>query len=1081
MIRFQKHILLLFILLICSSLSYGQFYNGMNDEFGKNRVQYKEFLWSFYKYKKYDVYFYRGGQELAEFTAKAAEKHVKELEQLFEFQLESKFQFIVYNNKSDFYQSNIGNLSNDQNVGGKTRLVGSKVFLYFDGKHEDLEIAIREGVAKVIINQVIFGGDLRESLKNNALMSLPHWFEAGLVSYLANPNNHKVNYTIKDGVINERFAKFNRIEGYDLVAVGHSIWDFVVRNYGIGDLPNILYMTKVSRSAESGFLFVLGISSNNLIDKWYLSLREEYKDQNLENDFVNQESLLKKFKKNRVYYQYEINPQGTKVAYVTNEMHQYKIWIKDLETGKVKKIDRKNGKLDISVDLSIPLLEWHPNGAFLSVITEEKAKFWWKLYEVKTKEWTESEIFQFDKIMDYAYSPDGKYFVMSAFRRGKTDLYKFGVQSRRIEQLTNDFYDELNPIFVGGQSKILFTSNRTNDSLSIGGKENKVYDYQYDLFLWDQSSPEVLKRITDTPNVNEMTPQNYAKNTFAYVGEEGMIRNLYVGKFDSIITHVDTIAHYSYQSETFAISNRVNSLLEYTSSKDLLLEVAYLDGRYKVGTKAKLPFDSLTSVVVSLPKRGSVGVLHAKDYPVFYVDTTVTEKPEIDIDDYQFEADEDEGKKDVVVFTLKDEQGENETSILPKEEKLKVDSIAKKYQRHVFSKARNYDVAFQPDYLVTQFDKAYLNPMYQRFTGGAFYANPGLNTFFKLGTTDILEDYKVIAGARYGGSLDNEFIVIFENDKKRLDKGFVYNRLVQADASNDIALKQVSNIFTFKLKIPLSMTQRFTVSPSVRLDEDIALNTGPVGLTSPESYALWSRLKLDYVYDNTRNRGLNLRHGTRLKLFAEGFYEFESENPTMFVFGADIRNYTKVHKQIIWASRLAWSSSMGDQKLLYYLGGVDNWLFPKFNNNMQISQTQNYAYQSIGTNMRGFQQNIRNGNSFVTLNTEIRWPIFQYFVSKPLKNEFFKQCQLVGFGDVGTAWTGMNPYSKDNNLNIETLGSSPLVVTLRSQQEPFVGGIGYGLRTKLWGYFVRADWAWGIEEGRMNDKSRFYISLNLDF
>lgn len=131
--------------------------------------------------------------------------------------------------------------------------------------------------------------------------------------------------------------------------------------------------------------------------------------------------------------------------------------------------------------------------------------------------------------------------------------------------------------------------------------------------------------------------------------------------------------------------------------------------------------------------------------------------------------------------------------------------------------------------------------------------------------------------------------------------------------------------------------------------------------------------------------------------------------------------------------------------------------------------------------MRGFQQNIRNGNSFVTWNTEIRWPVFQYFVNKPLKSEFLKQFQLVGFGDLGTAWTGMNPYSKDNNLNIERLGSSPLVVTLRSQKEPFVGGVGYGLRTKLWGYFVRADWAWGIEEGRMNDKSRFYISLNLDF
>lgn len=1052
----------------------------MNEEFGKNRIQYKEFLWSFYKYKKYDVYFYRGGQELAEFTAKVAHDNLKELESLFEYQLEGKFQFIVYNNKSDFYQSNIGNIADDTGA-GMARLIGNKVFLYYTGKHEDLELAIREGIARVLIHQIIFGGDLKEAVKSSALTSIPQWFEAGLISYLTNPDNHDVNYIVKDGIMNDRFEKFNRIEGYDLVAVGHSIWEHIVEQNGIKDLPNILYMTKVSRSAESGFLFVLGTSSNNLIDRWYQEKKYEYRNLDLKADVEGGEPLLKKFKESRVYYQFELSPDGNKVAYVTNELHQYKIWIKDLKTGKVRKIERKYGKLDITIDLSVPLLEWHPSGDYLSVITEEKAKFLWKLYDLKNNEWTESEIFQFDKIIDYSYSPDGRNFTMSAFRRGKTDLYLFNIQSRRIEQLTNDYYDELNPIFVDGGDKVLFSSNRLNDSLSVGGKENDSYDYSYDLFLWDRSSKDVLRRITKTPSINEMLPQNYAKDKFAFIGEEYGVRNLYMGSFDSVITHVDTVAHYSYEAETFATTNRANSLLEYCVAGDKTLRLSYLNGGFYATVHDKIPFDQQTSVIITLKGVKKTEFKVDSEYPVFYIAADDTNTYEVNIDDYQFEKEKEQKKENIVVFTLTDEDGANETSILPKTEKDRRDSLAMRYQRHVFSKARNYEVAFQADYVSLNIDRAYLNPVYQRFTGGAFYANPGTNPFMKLGTTDVLEDYKIMGGVRFRGLNDNEFIAVFEDDKTRLDKGYVYNRIIQQGGTFDNPTKQISNILTYRLKIPLSMTQRFTLSPSVRLDQDVYLTSGPVALKRPTDEYLWLRMKVDYVYDNTRNRGLNLYHGTRLKIFAEGFYQTDSENPSMFVFGADIRNYTKIHKQIIWANRFAWSSSIGDQKLLYYLGGVDSWLAPRFNNEMQISQTQNYAYQSVGTNLRGFDQNIRNGNSFVAINSEIRWPIFQYFINKPIKNDFFRQFQLIGFGDLGTAWTGLDPYSKDNNLNIQVIGNSPVVVNLSTQKEPLVGGFGYGIRSKLWGYFVRADWAWGVEEGQVNDKSRFYLSLTMDF
>jgi len=36
------------------------------------------------------------------------------------------------------------------------------------------------------------------------------------------------------------------------------------------------------------------------------------------------------------------------------------------------------------------------------------------------------------------------------------------------------------------------------------------------------------------------------------------------------------------------------------------------------------------------------------------------------------------------------------------------------------------------------------------------------------------------------------------------------------------------------------------------------------------------------------------------------------------------------------------------------------------------------------------------------------------------------------------------------------------------------------VRSKLFGYFIRADWAWGISNGEIQ-KIMFYLSLSLDF
>ena len=114
------------------------------------------------------------------------------------------------------------------------------------------------------------------------------------------------------------------------------------------------------------------------------------------------------------------------------------------------------------------------------------------------------------------------------------------------------------------------------------------------------------------------------------------------------------------------------------------------------------------------------------------------------------------------------------------------------------------------------------------------------------------------------------------------------------------------------------------------------------------------------------------------------------------------------------------------------------------------------------------------------MNTELRMPIFRYFSNKPLKSAFINHFQIIGFLDAGYAWTGDSPYSKNNTFFKKEIIKNPIKVTIDDNVEPFVYGFGTGIRTKLFGYFVRADYAWGVENKTLL-KPIFYLSFSLDF
>jgi hypothetical protein len=573
----------------------------------------------------------------------------------------------------------------------------------------------------------------------------------------------------------------------------------------------------------------------------------------------------------------------------------------------------------------------------------------------------------------------------------------------------------------------------------------------------------------------------------SFIGDDNGIYNRYTATFDSTISFIDTTTHYRYYLTSKPATNYDYSVLDYDihGVSKLSAETGFYGNRSMLALASQPDPPERDEIVTTNYRREKDRFLHAADSveqlrlwliaedrkrrdtltkPLY--EYYLTDEP-IDINHYIFEREK-----------------QNYYEQLWRKDYMDIDLDT---GRMLFPQARIYMLSFYNNYVASQVDFSFLNNSYQAYNGGAPYFNPGLNLLTKIGTVDLLENYKLTGGFRFSGNFDsNEYLISLESLKGSWDKQLIFHR--QAFSSgNDTSLYKIhsQNLYLTYSK-PLSEALAVKGTAIYRYDRYVTLATDLSSLLRPNIERHWAGLKAELIYDNTRKRAVNIYYGTRFKVFGEYYREVATKKSDMFVVGADFRHYIKIHRELIWANRFAASSSFGPTKLIYYMGGVDNWMgflfnsLPMFDNSIPVDQTKFYGFQALATNMRGFTQNIRNGNNFALINSEIRWPFIRYFVGHPMKSNFLNSLQIVGFGDIGTAWSGLHPWSGENAYDSETIRSGPVTVVLDSNRDPIVAGFGAGLRAQLFGYFVRADYAWGIENKYLLPRI-FYLSFSLDF
>ncbi|MBX3242183.1 MAG: hypothetical protein KIT80_14430 [Chitinophagaceae bacterium] len=1100
-------------------------------EFGKNRVQYEKMNWRYYQTRNFNVYFTQNGLALAKYTAQLAEKELPAMEDFVEYGSQRRINIVVYNSFNDLQQSNIGLGIDWQNTGGVTKFVNNKMIVYFDGNHANLRKQIRQGIAKTLLDNLLFGDNLGEFASNQALLDLPVWLTDGYIRYAAENWSAEMDDKLKSALLSGKYRTFYQFAFDQPELAGHSFWNFIANNYRRDNVTYFLYLARIYKSLNSAskkvtkqkFKDVLKEFMEKESDKYYQDLRGR---RNAPRGSV---VALEEVNKNLDYYRFQANPnpRNNTYAVVRFKRGTYRIELEDF--GFKRKILLKSGVLDNQNEINpnYPQLAWDPKGSRLVVVYMEQNQLRMFVYDLVKRLKTSKQALpeEFQQVTDVKYMLDDNTLLFSAVKNGFSDIFVYKIKEQTLQQITNDVYDDLDPTFVAfpGKTGIIFSSNRPSGN-AVSNDTILPSSYRFNIFLvdnWNRSDFRQITKLTDVKYGNARYPMQYNTSHFTFVNDEMGIANRYAGFFttrragvdtvyrvgdeflrnpdpaelDSIMqawnkSEPDSIAYMSVTTDSaysFPITNYQSSLQEtrIAGDKGQVTEVRQ-EGELKMLYKLRVNEDALkrrnisvrpTEYMKKVIDQDRISKGAATIYQPMVVDTVQRER-----DIFQSEFEDDNANAGRVVQA--ESPLRNQTTILGQ------------------AKLFDYRLKFSTQYSVSGFNNTVLMTRWQPYGGGSgpIYmtnGNSNLNGMIRLGVSDLFEDIKFIGGFRLGLNLDDADVMFsYQNLRRRFDWGLTYYRSTVSNyrpITAETGLNRlVSNLYQFNIAYPFDRVKSVRATVAYRLDRtvyktDVNYTLDPIGALKRPDDSLHAVLThLEYVHDNSLNPALNIWNGLRYKVFTDINTDMTrgKQGKVTFNVGADARYYYPIYRNFIWAARAAFDISWGSQKMMYYLGGTDGWINPKFNDALKPQSGTVYAYQTLAVNMRGYRQNAAHGNNAVVLNSEFRLPVFTTLLSRPINNAFVRNFQLIQFVDFGTAWDGEYNQLKRPPLSYSYPPNSTtptVVVNLKgSGLGPFVGGYGFGARSTLLGYFLKVDAGWPMS-GFFSGKPIWYFSLGLDF
>ncbi|SET84446.1 PD40 domain-containing protein [Hymenobacter actinosclerus] len=1069
------------------------------EPFGRVRLQYKDFDWLQFSTQNFTVYYYAGGEANARHAAEYAEKELQRITGLIGYYPYSKTTLMLFNSVGDLRQSNVGLAPEKYTSGGETALARStKVQIAFQGTQTEFKQELSRRVTEVLLNDMMYGGSLKEVIQSSYLLQLPDWFIDGASAYAAQGWSVEMDDYMRTMV---QEHEGNRTAPFFLrnpELAGQSVWNYIAERYGYTSVQNILNLTRITRDVEVGISSSLNVPYKVFLKDWlayYRQLNAQPLTPFQELDEKN--SLAGRNRRNVLYSQPVLSPNGQRLAYVQNDRGRYRVLVVN-QNGRGRDVIHRGGYKtpDQRVETRLPLLAWRGNGQ-VALVEEQRGQLVLQLREAdgglgnmaarlkgllphfgrRTSMFT-----PFSQITALNYSADGKSVVFSGVYKGQSDLYLLRAGSRVPERLTNDIFDDVEPVFMPDGQSLVFSSNRWLDSAGTARGSFAAVVNNYDLYRYHlDGRPQPVEVIVSTIS-NETRPRALSNDEVLFVSEESGVRSIYRYSFSArdyqpVTSFLAGVHDFDYSAATGALG--LTATADGRSNAYLYPSYALPAGlKLHKTARQEILEDRSRPAKAAAPNRPGPTVARAQGMAPAAPDSATappapapkpadkTADTRVNPNDYEFDEDIPASRA-----TAPARRRSATVVALPKAAPAAATALAGPFR---------YGTPFSIDNVVS-----------------TLTADPllGLGLSAQVNMSDLMEDHRIQAGIFALTDLRTSNIFAeYTNLKHRYDWSIRYQKQAYFPdaelAPNNSRVRYGRHeiaptlAYPFTHNLSLRLGPRF-VNVSRRLYSDLAnaedVNTNYLGGEA------------ELVFDNSVITGINMLQGTRMKAGINQLHDLSGRNTGFTKLTVDLRHYQKLHRQLIWANRASFGQYIGDKATPFFrLGGMDNWLNYDYADQRYITEDGKPAVeasqldpsqmfnQQFVTNLRGYNFSKRVGRKYVLFNTELRLPIVQYFSRRPIESGFFRNLQLTAFGDMGTTYSGSNPFSVNNSNNTRTKDQGGFSATVINFTNPLLYGYGAGLRTTMLGFYVKGDVAWGREQYTTNGP-KLYVTLGYDF
>ncbi|MGO3655343.1 MAG: peptidase MA family metallohydrolase, partial [Sphingobacterium sp.] len=523
--------------------------------FGQNKMRYKKLDFKVFDTPHFNIYYYLENDSMMNWFAKESEVWYELHQQVFQDTFLRKNPIILYNNHPEFQQTTTISGEIGVGTGGVTEAFKQRVVMPVMQINQQTRHVLGHELVHAFQYRVLLEGNDSTRLENIA--NIPLWMVEGMAEYFSiGKKDAFTSMWMRDAYARNDLPSLRQMteqsSRYFPYRYGQAFWSYVGSTYG-DTVIMPLFIETAKHGYEDAVNRVFGYDAQTMSTLWKNSMENTYRD--LGKDTTSNpvgQLLLSTKNAGRMNVSPAISPDGKYVAFLSElDLFSIDLFLADAETGAiVRKLGSRltNGDIDeFSFIESAGTFSPDSRKFAFSVFSEGKNKL--MIVDVENgKTVSVEEMGDITEFTNITWAPNGSEVAFSGLKDGRSDIYTYNLDTKVLNQLTDDYYSDFQPSFSRDGQYIVFSTDRMSLESS-----SKSVDIPMGLAVVDIATKSI-RNIPVFPGANNLNPHfSSSGDDIYFLSNSDGFRNLYriviesgeVERMTDFFTGISGITEYS--------------------------------------------------------------------------------------------------------------------------------------------------------------------------------------------------------------------------------------------------------------------------------------------------------------------------------------------------------------------------------------------------------------------------------------------------------------------------------------------------------------------------------------------------------